>query len=291
MFVSILICTRNRCAKLRGALRSLVQLQVGENTSFEVVVVDNGSTDCTPEVCREFSASLPIRHLLERRRGKSAALARGIAAALGDVVAFTDDDCIVAKSWLHEIVSAFMADEALAVAGGRVELYQLSARNFTTTTHSSVVEVSARPVHLFEPLIIGANVAIRADVLKAIGSFDLKLGPGSRLEAVAEDMDYVYRAYLKKFKIVYFPQIVVYHDHGRTTDPEIEALLYRYYVGRAAVFTKHLLRGEVLRPIYWDLRNVVKHDAKQLFERQLDREERMLLPALLIGVLSRLRRA
>src|SRR5262245_36854282 len=146
MFVSIVICTRNRCDKLRGALRSLVNVEVPAGNSLEVVVVDNGSTDATAETCAEFSSILLLQYLREDRRGKSRALDRGIEAARGELVAFTDDDCLVHVSWLRALVDTFSADPELAGIGGRVELYKAEDRNFTTITHPNVVDVNATPV-------------------------------------------------------------------------------------------------------------------------------------------------
>ena len=291
MFISVVICTRNRCEKLRGALRSLADVEIPTGSSLEVVVVDNGSTDATGAVCAEFSSLLSVQYVRENRRGKSRALDCGIAAARGEVVAFTDDDCLVDVSWLKMIVDKFAEDPELSGLGGRVLLYNTDHRNFTTITHPNVVDINATPVSLFVPLIIGANMAFRTNVLKAVGGFDVRLGPGSRFGAVSEDMDYVYRVYRKKFKMVYFPGIVVFHDHGRQSDAEIEELTHRYRVGRGAFLTKHLRDEVILKRFYWDVLPLVKAIARRLFTRESSRSERRVLRAMFIGAWSRVARA
>jgi glycosyltransferase involved in cell wall biosynthesis len=298
MFVSVLVCTRNRCGKLRGLLQSLARLDVPSGSSFEVVVVDNGSTDSTADTCDQFGALLPLRYHREWRRGKSIALDRGIEAARGEVVAFTDDDCVVDASWLRVLVSEFSQDPDLAAAGGRVELYNAQDKNVTLTTYRETVVVNTTPALLFAPLIIGANMAFRATALTKVGRFDTRLGPGSRCGAVAEDIDYMYRTFRKKLKIVYFPALVVFHNHGRTTDAEIEELRYRYRVGRAALFTKHAFDEMVLnvpasglKHLYWDSLLPAKTVARRLFTQESSRTERRELQAMLVGALSRLLRA
>jgi len=291
MFISIVICTRNRCEKLRGALQSLANVEIPADSSLEVVVVDNGSTDATGDTCAAFSSLLSLQYVRESRRGKSRALDRGIAAARGEVVAFTDDDCLVDVSWLKALVDKFTADPELSGIGGRVELYNAADRNFTTITHPNIVDVNTTPASLFVPLIIGANMAFRANVLKAVGGFDVRLGPGSRFGAVSEDMDYVYRAYRKKFKIVYFPGIIVFHDHGRQSDAEIEEVSYRYRVGHGAFFTKHIRDEVILKRVYWDVLPLVKTIARRLFTRESSRSELRVLRAMFVGALSRVARA
>jgi GT2 family glycosyltransferase len=268
-----------------------VDVEVPTGNSLEVVVVDNGSTDATAEICAGFNSVLSLQYVREDRRGKSRALDRGIGAARGEVVAFTDDDCRVDVSWLKALVDKFAADPELSGIGGRVELYNADDRNFTTITHPNIVDVNTTPVSLFVPLIIGANMAFRANVLKAVGGFDVRLGPGSRFGAVSEDMDYVYRAYRKKFKIVYFPEIIVFHDHGRQSEAEIEELSYRYRVGHGAFFTKHIRDEVILKRLYWDVLPLVKAITRRLFTRESSRSELRVLRAMFIGALSRVARA
>jgi glycosyltransferase involved in cell wall biosynthesis len=291
MFVSVIVCTRNRCDKLRGLLRSLARLDVPAGSSFEVVVVDNGSSDSTAEACAEFRTCLPLSYLRESRRGKSIALDRGIDAARGEVVAFTDDDCVVDTSWLRVLVCEFSRDPELAAAGGRVELYNAQDHNITLSTYHETVVVNTTPAFLFKPLIIGANMAFRASALAKVGRFDGRLGPGSRCGAVAEDMDYMYRTFRKNLKIVYFPHLLVFHNHGRQTDAEVDEVMYRYRVGRAAFLMKHLPDEVALKRLYWDVLPPAKTVGRRLFTRESSRAELKQLQAVLVGAWSRLRSA
>src|SRR4051812_42731918 len=105
MVVSVVIATRNRADRLRQALDSLERMSPPNMFSWELIVVDNGSTDGTRQVVNDCEARmmLPLRYLIEPRHGKSAALNAGVRAATGDVVAFTDDDCVMSPGWLTAI--------------------------------------------------------------------------------------------------------------------------------------------------------------------------------------------
>jgi glycosyltransferase involved in cell wall biosynthesis len=262
MFISVVICTRNRCDKLVNVLRSLETLNASDGLQWEVLIVDNGSTDSTAEVCMPFvkGSSGNYRYLYEGKKGKSHALNNGISEARGDILAFTDDDCIVDRTWLAAIAREYSMDPELAVLGGRVELYNKHDKPKSIITFTEQINLSASLEMLLTPTIIGANVSYRKDVISSIGEFDVRLGPGSGLGASCEDTDYLYRAYRKGFKIIYFPNVIVYHDHGRRSEAEIDALDYRYMVGRRAFYCKHALGDiEIARRMFWDLKWQVRH--------------------------------
>src|SRR5579863_630372 len=94
--ISVIICTYNRCDSLRRTLESLGQAAGLADLEWELLVIDNNSTDATRAVVEEFTLTpqLDVRCLTEKRRGKSYALNTGIAAATGGVLAFLDDDIL-----------------------------------------------------------------------------------------------------------------------------------------------------------------------------------------------------
>src|SRR4051812_432432 len=119
MTVSVIIATQNRAPRLDECLTHLARQRFAPGD--EVIVVDNGSTDRTGDVIRAHSDRFPVplRSLHEPRPGKSRALARALAVATGDLLAFTDDDVNVAADWVHAIRTA-MADPTVALIGGAV---------------------------------------------------------------------------------------------------------------------------------------------------------------------------
>lgn len=115
--VGVIIPTRNRAELLHDSLEALTR-QV--RAPDEVIVVDNGSTDSTKQVIEQYSARLPIRYLYEPTPGAGQARNLGIRNAASEVLAFTDDDCIPDKNWLHFIELSFLRDPAIGMVAGKV---------------------------------------------------------------------------------------------------------------------------------------------------------------------------
>ena len=104
--VSIVVPARNAESTLRDCVTSLLRLDYPVQRR-EIIVVDNGSSDATSASIQD----LPVTLLTERRRGPSWARNAGIEASKGEIIAFTDADCIVTRGWLHGLVTAFQYEE------------------------------------------------------------------------------------------------------------------------------------------------------------------------------------
>jgi glycosyltransferase involved in cell wall biosynthesis len=239
--ISLVIATRNRCHKLAVSLRAVSNISF-EGT-WEVIVVDNGSTDETRTVIDDARSKIPVPliNLFEPKAGTGTARNRGIKAARGRVVAFTDDDCYVDTFFLTEILQAF-EDEKIGYVTGRVELYDPSDADITVN-RSRIPKryYSHRYIHTGD--IIGANLAFRRSVLKQICGFDECMGAGRMFSA--EDVDVAGRAASAGWDGVYRPEAVVYHHHGRNQS-DLRKLNRFYNVGRGAYTIKYLLRGELI---------------------------------------------
>lgn len=257
MKLSVMICTRNRAASLRTTLNALFQLALSPTYDYEVVVVDNGSTDATRLVVAEFIAALPKRHhgrlryCHEPRPGLSNARNAALRTAQGDVLIFIDDDIWPAADWLDEICREFTADPDLCLLGGRVLLAQASLQPVG-------VVISNERQTLTTPdgagTVIGANIAFRREVSVQVGGFDPRLGAGGAF-AAGEDVDFLYRAMKAGYKLLYAPNVTVYHNHDRTTHEQACKLEYNYGQGAVAYFMKHILQGDLyaLKVAYWSL--------------------------------------
>ena len=99
--ISVLVCTYNRCQNLGGAIESIAAQSLPPSLQWEIVVVDNNSSDQTRQVVEDFGRRCPghFRYLFEPRQGKSHALNTGIKEARGDIIAFIDDDVTVEPMW------------------------------------------------------------------------------------------------------------------------------------------------------------------------------------------------
>ncbi|WP_188973788.1 glycosyltransferase family 2 protein [Neoroseomonas lacus] len=254
MQFSIVICTRNRAEDLAHTLRSLTRLHIPEGIEGEVVVVDNGSTDRTPEVIAEARRYLPfpLVSAVERERGTGAGRNRGLRLARGEIIAWTDDDCRPARSWLREILSAFEADEELDLLGGRIELYDRGHLPLTikTSRRIEVMDDATYP----GAILMNCNMAQRRRLVERIGGFDVRFGAGSAMRA-GEDADYVLRAHRAGCRVVYLPQIVVFHDHKRVTLEQGDAVVRNYHFSDSALLMKTMFGGDRLavRWYYWRL--------------------------------------
>jgi len=133
--VSVVVCTYNRCASLRDTLRALKGQRVDGELSFEVVVVDNNSTDETRQTVDEARRQTrwPVRYVFEQKQGLSHARNVGIREAKSDLVMFTDDDVVPDERWVDTIVRAFESHEADCVGGRILPIWSREPANWLTS--------------------------------------------------------------------------------------------------------------------------------------------------------------
>ncbi len=252
--ISVVIATRNRAPQLAKCIRHFQKLDLTGVSDWELILVDNGSTDNTAQVVENLKADakLPITYVFEPKAGLSKARNAGVRAAKYEIIAFTDDDCLVDPGWLAAISTVFHEEPNLAMVGGRVELhdprdYEISVRRFLDRTGIATLD------DLFDRLI-GCNMAMSAAAIRNVGDFDTSLGAGAAFEA-GEDHDYFYRMLKRGGKILYDPRILIEHAHGRRAGAEIQALKSSYLQGRAAIFAKHIRAGDrgLIKRVYWEL--------------------------------------
>jgi len=121
-FITVIICTRNRAASLARTLDSLVSARANyPEDDWELLVVDNGSTDDTAATIERYGDRLPVRRILEAQAGLSNARNAGVRGSKGKYVLWTDDDVRVDRQWLAAYAAAFAAHPDDAVFGGRTE--------------------------------------------------------------------------------------------------------------------------------------------------------------------------
>lgn len=118
--VTVLICTRDRALQLETVLGSASRMRIPTGLRWELVVVDNGSSDGTADVVRSFVGRLPARVVREDAAGLSNARNRGVAEARGRYICWTDDDVLIDEGWLEAYVAAFSRHPEAAVFGGRI---------------------------------------------------------------------------------------------------------------------------------------------------------------------------
>lgn len=259
MLISLIVCTRNRTSSLRACLEHIGRLE--SPGAWELVIVDNGSTDGTPDLLKSFAEQAPFRVVVveEPRSGLGRARNAGIAAATGQILAFTDDDCYVSPDFLKQILEVFK-DQRIGYMGGRVLLYDPTDLPETIRTETKIRLIEA---HSFIRAgeLQGANMAVRKSLVAEIGLFDPEFGAGSRF-CSGEDADFQARASASGATGIYHPGPLVWHHHGRKPGKRYEALMGGYHYGRGAYYAKFILnrttRTLFLKNWYWEVRSQIR---------------------------------
>ena len=215
----MVVCTYNRADRLPLALEALLA-QEG-SVPYEILVIDNNSTDSTAEVVQAVAqrAGGRVRSALESRQGLSHARNAGIGLARGSIIAFSDDDVRVAKDWVRQIKKTFDEHAEIDYIGGRVLPHWMqSPPAWLTTAHWSPlalqdygpdVQISGRARAI---CLVGANLAFRRGVFETVGLFTPALGRIRDGIGSTEDHDLQLRAWRAGLRGLYSPSVVATAD-------------------------------------------------------------------------------
>jgi glycosyltransferase involved in cell wall biosynthesis len=258
--VSVVIPTRNRPDLIGRSVRAVL---ANDHPSFEVIVVDQSDDDRTSEVVAAIArADARVRFMHTMPPGLSRAYNIGSRAASASILAFTDDDCVAQPDWVSAIAGAFAAEPDAGMLYGRVAL--------PTELADAAGEVPVLPMARAERLDatsgfriygMGANFALRRELLATIGGFDEVLGGGAPLRS-SQDFDLQYRAYLSGAVVLLRPEVSVDH-YGLRSRSEWAVTLRAYGVGDGAFYMKHIRCGD-LRAAAMLGRIVARTAARQL---------------------------
>lgn len=221
---SVLIATYNRARLLDETLTWLARMPVTAGRTWEVLIIDNNSSDDTRAVVERHIATfrVPLRYIFEGRQGRSSALNTGIAQARGRVLAFTDDDVRVQPAWLDAACDLLLNDRAgVHYSGGPVRpIWEIPAPRWLDLTRGdlwgtiAIQDHGATAVRYEEArkVPLGANMAVRAEVFDAVGGFRPDLGrAGGRLVLGQEVPEWLMRARGAGFGGMYVPAMEVHH--------------------------------------------------------------------------------
>lgn len=198
--ITVIVCTRNRARWLDDCLASLSD-QTAPASAYDVVVVDNGSTDVTKEVLRRHAAAaaLDMRVEHEPRAGSSVARNLGVTVARGRIVAFLDDDARAQPGWVAALLDAYDWCPNASAVGGPIVLVWPDGRpawiGASLEAWYSGLDLGPvrRAIEAPEELY-GANLCLPREVLVAAGEFDSRLGRVGRALGSGEDWDLIRRA-------------------------------------------------------------------------------------------------
>jgi glycosyltransferase involved in cell wall biosynthesis len=207
---TVVVCTYNRAVLLRDTLASLAALQTDGQFAYELVVVDNASTDGTPAVIAEASPTFPVplRGVREERAGVASARNRGIKEARGTWIAFFDDDQVAHPCWLKELLAQARRTGARCVGGGirlrlPTESTPIPASPCRALLGERVAPCERRYSRHWAP---GAgNLLLHRSVFEQVGLFN------EDLREAGEDADLFNRLQAAKIEGWYTPGAVAYH--------------------------------------------------------------------------------
>ena len=187
----------------------------------------------------------------------------------------------------HLFQKNFTSDESIVGIGGRVLLYNKMDRPKSIRIYEERATLSSTD-GIFK-LMIGCNMAFARPVFDQIGIFDTDFGAGSRF-ASTEDLDFLYRVYKRGLKIIYSPDILVYHNHGRRNDEQIKSVMKGYAVGRGAFYCKYILLGDkdIIRFAYSEISSLIKGMIKRFVKGQSSTNQRLFFTSILVGFMYRL---
>ena len=238
--ITVAISTRNRGALIDETLQKLLQLTYPH---MEVLIVDQSTDDRTRQTVGEVAAGDPRVQLTPSNTvGLPVGRNLALSGAHGDVIAYTDDDCIVSDDWLDALAREFQ-DPQVAAVFGRLLPWEGAERTGIETGYKPTLErvVHERPT---PPWWVGhgGNMAFRRDVLLAMGGFDPLLGAGCPLRS-GEDSDIIHRLLREKKRIVYCPEALAYHKQWKSW-VEQTAMERAYGIGVGAQCGKYIRSGD-----------------------------------------------
>ena len=205
--VSVIICTYNRSTLLNETLKSITQQTY---SPYEVIVVDNNSTDDTVEVVRQYPA---VRYLQELRQGVAYARNTGLAASRGEYVGFIDDDETVVPEWIESIIQCFELEERVAAATGPLNaVFMGTPSRWIPNPNDFIGSYRGDQIKIlrFGETIVTGNAMFRRSLINGM-CFDTKLGRVGKNLVSGEDTDFIIQLYNRGYLVAYSPQAVVHH--------------------------------------------------------------------------------
>lgn len=237
--VSALVCTRDRADSVVRAVRSILQ---SDSICSELLVVDQSGDQSTENALRPLLKDPRLRYIRSSTKGKGRALNVGLAEAKGEIVAITDDDCEVGEGWPRRHLDIFGKHPQVAISFGNVLAVEHDREKGFIPAYISTHDRLCRNIwHKLPARGIGANMAVRREVVLALGGFDPILGPGGEFFACV-DGDMTVRCLLEGYHVYETKESYVYHSGFRDWE-EGRALTRRAWFGIGAAYVKPLKCG------------------------------------------------
>ena len=216
--ISVIIATYNRAKILRDTLEAFTHL-IPPTGGWELIVIDNNSTDYTRQVCEEFAKILPIQYVFEHQQGKNYALNTGLEKANGELLVFTDDDVSPDAHWLLALERGAKRNPDAFIFGGgyrekvigNVPTYVLKAIKGTVYFGGTRHREDMGP-YVRGELPDGINLTIRREIFFKYGyRYNVTFGPRGKGRVSGGETELLLRLREDGFKMIYLPDALVFH--------------------------------------------------------------------------------
>lgn len=244
MKFSVVIATYNRADELPRTLESLSALKVTD--PWEVLIVDNNSTDNTAEVVRKAAENFPVplRYLQESQQGRSAALNTGIKAAQGEIIATTDDDVRIEPDWLTNAERALKHFNCDYLGGKALPIWQGERPSWIPEGRSihwaviALLDYGPEPIPLGDYVALGVNMVFRREAFERAGLWDNTIGRKAGTLLGQEVREWIQRARAAGVKGYYSPDLVIHHviPADRLTKKYFRSWFYWHGISRAILY-------------------------------------------------------
>ena len=251
MKAEIVICTYNRASKLNEAIQSILDADISENVTAQLIIVNNNSTDNTESMVKKFfknNSGIEIKYLFEKKQGKSYALNTALKHITGDLIAFTDDDVTVDRGWIREMLNGLERHPEGNCFGGKVvsvypekmpkwidieDTMKFLKSVFVDRNDGNIEVEYGNGTASKTPG--GCNMFFRRQAIEKNGPFRTDLGPIGKELGFSEDTEYCQRLLKKGEKFMYIPSAIVYHPVYMERLYKNYLLTWQYKCGRSEV--------------------------------------------------------
>ena len=241
--ITVLFATHNGEKTLPIMLEAFCDLEIPE-TGWEIIVVDNASTDQSANIIKGYTDKLPISYLYEQESGKNNALNLGLLSVKGDLIVLTDDDIIPQQNWLVQLMICADTHPEYSVFGGAIKPCWPRNPEDWILNHVplgvtyALTEESRAEGEIFPGLVWGPNMAIRRIVFDAGYYFDNAVGPNGKNYVMGSETEFTIRLSQAGYKSWFCKNAVVQHIiRDNQLEPE-------WIVNRAYRFGRNMYRQE-----------------------------------------------
>ncbi len=241
ILLSVIVATKDRPDKIVPCIHSIL---CKSNPNFELLVIDQSKGTETRELAESIKDKR-LQYIRIETVGKSRALNHGISLARGDIIVFTDDDCIVGRHWMRDIARQLTIHKDVVAVFGKTLPYQKSKHPNEVCpcvfTKHGRTQITKTPCAHDKYIGFGNNMAIRKPAFTNIGGFKTWLGPGS-IGSNAEDAEMALRLLTNGHSVLYSPDMIVHHNKWLSADA-MKVQNLSYILGETACYGFFYFKG------------------------------------------------